>query len=209
MLVRSAIVVSRPSTLAFRTMEAHFFVRRRRRESLKHLPGFKPNSWQPRGALDREDVLELGVASHFAARVRTLTAIRGIALLRDEFRSVVWRQLIHEEEVARCEDVPQQLDPFTNERRNREHFFLRDLESGSRTMGRRRALNSSIGVPNVLGIQPDGFGIERLLRRRRRFLEVHDRVGAVNAFQRECGDQLLPRQFFAIVFRRPSQRQGN
>ena len=44
---------------------------------------------------------------------------------------------------------------------------------------------------NVLGIQPERFGIERLFRSSGRLFEVHDRIRAVDAFQREDLDQFL------------------
>ena len=58
----------------------------------------------------------------------------------------------------------------------------------------------------MLGVQPNGLGIECFFRRSRRLLEIHDRVGSIDALQRKRVDQLLPSHFFAIVFRRPSHK---
>ena len=87
------------------------------------------------------------------------------------------------------------------------HFFWRDRESGG--VNNRKQAGAEIvdrKPANVLGVQPDGFGIESFVRRRGGLLEIHHGVGAVDAFEGKHIDQFLARHLFAIVFWRPAQQ---
>ena len=53
----------------------------------------------------------------------------------------------------------------------------------------------------MLGVEPDGLGIEGVV-----FGEIHDGVGAVDAFESERGGDLVQRQKLAIVLGRPAEQ---
>src|SRR4051812_29338948 len=53
----------------------------------------------------------------------------------------------------------------------------------------------------MLGIQPHGFWIERIL-----FREVYRGIAVIHAFERKHVRQILARHYFAIVLGRPAQQ---
>ena len=80
-------------------------------------------------------------------------------------------------------------------------LFRRCLEAGLREEGRELAAEflDAEGA-DVLGVEPDGFGVEGV------FLgKVDDGVGAVDVFQREGFTNLVERHELAVVFGRPAE----
>ncbi len=68
--------------------------------------------------------------------------------------------------------------------------------------GWRRALSCVDGQgADVLGVEPDGLGIEGIF-----FSEVDDGVGAVDAFEREGGGEFVESEELAIVLGRPAEQ---
>jgi len=127
---------------------------------------------------------------------------RGIAFLRDQLRRIVRRELIDEEEISGGDSIFQQLNPLANKRgdgqkllrQGRETSLLEKwLEEQSEPFNGQRA--------DVLGVKVDCFRVEGRI-----FRKVDDSVGAVDAFKRESGGELVEREDFAIVFRRPAEQ---
>src|SRR6266568_5714402 len=60
----------------------------------------------------------------------------------------------------------------------------------------------------MLGVEPDGFGIERGFFRRVQdcFSEIHYRVGTVDALESESGGKLLEGEELAVVLGRPAEQ---
>ena len=54
---------------------------------------------------------------------------------------------------------------------------------------------------DVLGVEPDGFGIEGIF-----FGKIHHRIGAVDAFEGEQAANLVQSQELAIVLGRPAEQ---
>ena len=59
---------------------------------------------------------------------------------------------------------------------------------------------------NVLGIQPQCFGVESFLRRGGGLFEVHYGIRSIDALQRKSFDELLASHLLAIVFGRPAEQ---
>ena len=110
-------------------------------------------------------VFELDVGQHIARAREDLQRHRHVSLLRDEFGGIVGRQLIDEEEVGGGEHVAQQLDALANQRRDLQHLFRRDVETGAAHDGQQAGAQVLYRqAANVLGVEPERLGIEGLFR---------------------------------------------
>jgi hypothetical protein len=131
----------------------------------------------------------------------------GVPLLRNELGRIVGRQFVHQEKIGSGEDVAQKLDALADERSDGAHFLRRNWESG-RVCNREQATAELVDREraDVFGIEPQRFGIEGLVRRGGGLLEIHHRVRAIDAFQRERVGEFLTRHVLAIIFWRPAQQ---
>src|ERR1039458_6381243 len=59
---------------------------------------------------------------------------------------------------------------------------------------------------DVLGVEPEGFGVEGFFRCRRGLFEIHHGVGAIDAFEREGIGKFLKGHLVTIVFWRPAEQ---
>ena len=132
---------------------------------------------------------ELPARFEHAARESGIATLGGIA------RRIVGRELRQEEKVGGRDSVSQQLDSFANERRDGEDFFRLGSNPACVKNGamQRAELVDRQGA-DMLGVEPDGLWIEGIL-----FCEIHDGVGAVDAFQSEGPSELVEREELAIV----------
>src|SRR5208337_4986993 len=106
--------------------------------------------------------------------------------------------------------------------RDLQHFFGRHVESGF-AHDRQQALAQVFNrqPANVLGVQPERFGIEGIFGRGQQIprfarndnlvgswqlLEVHHRIRAVDALERDGVNEFLAAHLGAVVFRRPAQQ---
>ncbi len=90
---------------------------------------------------------------------------RGIAFLRDQLGRVVRRELGHEEEIGGGDGIAQELDALADERRDGEQLFRGVDQAGLLEEGLELAAELVDGQgADVLGVEPDGLGIERGLR---------------------------------------------
>ena len=142
------------------------------------------------------------MGEHLLRVLEDASGQRGIALLRDQLGRVVGRELVEEEEVGGGDGIAQQLDALADERRDGEQLLRRWRRSrpGRRRAGVAAELLDGQGA-DVLGVEPDGFGIEGIV-----FREIDDGVGAVDAFEREGRGELVESEELAVVFGRPAEQ---
>ena len=81
-------------------------------------------------------------------------------------------------------------------------FFRRGVKAGllEERLEARAELVDRQGA-DMLGIEPDGLGIEGVF-----LSEVDDGVGAVDAFEREGGGEFVEREKLAVVLGRPAEQ---
>ena len=145
---------------------------------------------------------KLGLRQNVQRAIEHAQCQRGVAFFRDQFGGLVRRQLRGEEKIGGREHVAQQADALADERRDARHGGLvhRDARPAHHRQQFPGELLGRHGA-NGLGVEPHRFGIERV-----GFGEVHHRVAAVDAGQRERLDQVLARHLLAVVLGRPAQQ---
>ena len=145
-------------------------------------------------------MVEIGGGEDLLGGLEHAQGHRGVALLRDQFGGVVRGQLRNKEKIGGGDGIAQQLDAFADERRNGRDFLRRRMK-GRLLEERLKAAAQLVDgqSADVLGIEPDGFFIEREL-----FIEVDDGVGAIDAFEREKIGELVEGKELAIVLGRPA-----
>ncbi len=126
----------------------------------------------------------------------------GIATLRrDQLGWVVGGELIEEEEVGGGDGFAEELDALADERGDGEEFFGRWIKACLVEEGLELTAELVDGQgADVLGVEPDGFGVEGVVVRK-----VDDGVGAVDGFEREGSGELVEGEEFAVVFGRPAE----
>jgi hypothetical protein len=85
----------------------------------------------------------------------------GVALLRDQLGGVVGRELIDEEEIGGGDGIAQELDAFADERGDGFDLLGRGMKAG--LLEKRRKATAQLfdrQGADVLGVEPDGFGIK-------------------------------------------------
>jgi len=107
-------------------------------DRLKHLSCFHSQFLRggAQGLIQRV-VFELDIRQHFAGSREDPRCHCRVSLLRDEFRRIVGRELVYEEEIGGGEHVAQQLDALADQGRDPEHLFRRHLESGGERDGQQ------------------------------------------------------------------------
>ena len=127
----------------------------------------------------------------------------GVSFLRNQLRWVVLGEFLQKEEIGGGDGVAQQLDALADERGDGEKLFWRGLEPGLLEEGLEAEAQLVDGeCADVLGVQPDGFGIERVV-----VCEIDDGVGAVDALEGEGGGEIVEREELAVVLGHQPRRQ--
>src|ERR1700677_1106768 len=123
-------------------------------------------------------MIERGGGEDFLGVLEDAPDERRIAFLRNQVGWVVEGQLFDEEKVGGGNGVPQQLDAFADEWGYGEEFLRSGIDAGPFEEGVELAAELVDGeCADVLGVEPDGFGIERIV-----VCEVNNGVGAIYVF---------------------------
>src|SRR5438270_3999136 len=177
-------------------------------DRLEHLSGFEAKLLGSGAqSLIQGIVFEIHLGKNGLCLLEGLLCHGSIAFLRNQFGRIIGQQLIDKEKICGGQDVTQQLDSFADQGSNLQHSFRLDFETNfahHRQQFLAQILNWQSA--DVLGVQPNGLGIEGLFRSGRGILEIDHCVGAVDAFEREGLDQFLNAHVLAIVLWRPAQQ---
>ena len=151
--------------------DGHGFKERRRvfastdgdSDGLEHWPGLQT---KVRGCgskrLVERIVIESGCGENFQRVLEDAAGQCGIAFLGDQLGGVVGGELGEEEEVGGGDGIAQELDALTDKRSDGEKLFGRGMEAGLLEKGleQRAELLDGQGA-DILGVEPQGLGIER------------------------------------------------
>ena len=102
-----------------------------------------------------------------ARSARTLQAPAPHRLSAESARRIIWRKLVGEKEVGHRQHVAQQADALANQRRDLRAAVSRRAASATRPSAHhgQQPLGQLLDRQgaDVLGVEPDGFGIEGIL----------------------------------------------
>ncbi len=112
-----------------------------------------------------------------------------IALLRNQVGRVIRRQLGKKEKIGGGDSIAQELDALADQRGDSEHLFWRWMKAGLLEEGLQAATQLSTGRARMCSaLSHTALAIEGIV-----LCEIHDRIGAVDAFERERGSESRPR----------------